>query len=529
MADGAVDTQLILKSHFIPGVQVPSFLLLMKPDNFATLLANPVPGTCLPGQQLMDVPGVLHIPEMGTVRITSPTAGASLAYDARRKKGTAYVKVEFPAATASQGSVEYVLNVVQIYPNLPGVASNPLYDAYRRNFLNLIQYNPRLKTLANNSASDCCGLCFYEYSELGLQAPPLAKGLTVLGLVRAAVERVLDGGLTYGQVGYSSTPAYPDAIRWSGTHDSLDNAPSILIAGCQYIEGTGDLAWAKTHFDRLAAMADQMLASDTTGDGLIKYAGSGNRGSLNKNERPANWWDNINFGYEDAYSNALAYRACRLMQEVATKLNRQPEADRFAAAAGKIKAAYYPTFYDPQTGVLAGWKSADGELHDYWFTFLNGMAISFGLVDDQQGNALMDAMFHKMDQMGFNRFDRGLPGNLIPILKSDYIPGSKRWGCPQLEDGSDTFQIYENGAATACHTYWTLHALYKLKRVSEARRIFYPMLKSYAAGSFSGRNPDGLTNDWSNWQGHGNGYEGFLADNYLALLAVKDDLAAGPR
>jgi len=32
--------------------------------------------------------------------------------------------------------------------------------------------------------------------------------------------------------------------------------------------------------------------------------------------------------------------------------------------------------------VLAGWKSADGRRHDYWFTFINGMAVAFGLVDD---------------------------------------------------------------------------------------------------------------------------------------------------
>ena len=142
----------------------------------------------------------------------------------------------------------------------------------------------------------------------------------------------------------------------------------------------------------------------------------------------------------------------------------------------------------------------------------------------------MDRMLHKMDEVGYNRFDLGLPGNLIPIRKEDYLPGDKRWGCPQLADGTDAFQIYENGGATACHTYWTIHALYQLKRVADARRIFYPMLKSYAAGSFQGQIPGShhLSNDWTDWKGHGNGYEGFLVDGYLALLAVKDDIDAGP-
>ena len=50
------------------------------------------------------------------------------------------------------------------------------------------------------------------------------------------------------------------------------------------------------------------------------------------------------------------------------------------------------TFYNPETGVLAGWKSADGQLHDYYFTFVNGIAISYDLIEQQQAHAIMDAI-----------------------------------------------------------------------------------------------------------------------------------------
>ncbi len=39
---------------------------------------------------------------------------------------------------------------------------------------------------------------------------------------------------------------------------------------------------------------------------------------------------------------------------------------------------------------------------------------------------------------------------------------------------------------------------------------------------FSGRAPNGLTYDWMDWKGGAHGYEGFLVDNYYALLAVLD-------
>ena len=50
-----------------------------------------------------------------------------------------------------------------------------------------------------------------------------------------------------------------------------------------------------------------------------------------------------------------------------------------------LKAVYYPTFYDPATGVLAGWKSADSKLYDYYFLFVSGAAVTYGLVSNQQG------------------------------------------------------------------------------------------------------------------------------------------------
>jgi glycogen debranching enzyme len=342
-----------------------------------------------------------------------------------------------------------------------------------------------------------------------------------------SLDRVLDGGLTYGQVGYGKSAATPDAAAWAGTNNSLDTLPSFLIAGCEYIQGSKDEDWAKRRFDRLVRMGRQMLAEDRDGNGLIEYALSGNSGSWPSSGRPANWWDTIGFGHEDAYANALAFRACSLMGEVAQSLGRKSEAEEFTAAARQIKSSYYRTFFNSQTGLLAGWKSADGKLHDYAFTFVNGIAISFGLIEEKEANAIMDRLMKKMAEVGYARFDLGLPGSLVPVRREDYTDGRRRFGGSTNEDGSDGFQIYENGGATPCHAYWTVKALYRLGRVAEARRIYYPMLKSFAEGSFQGFCADGLSKDWRSWSGDCHGYEGFLSDGYLALLAVEDDLAAG--
>jgi hypothetical protein len=516
--------RITLHSNFIPGTEVPSFLLLIdQKKNHATLL-----GRLVSGKLKVSVPCVLHLPDHGTFRISSSAAETAVAYDARRRQPENYVRIAFPPATQAQGTVDYSLEAALIYPNLPGLADNPLYDGYRRNFLNLIQLHPRLRTLANNSSSDACGFCFWEYAELAAQAPPLADGLTVNDLLRLSLDRVLDGGLTYGQVGYRSTPEFPEVATWSPKVDSLDTLPSLLIAACRYVESSGDKPWAEAHFSQLNDLGRRMLAEDRDGNGLIEYPFSGNSGSWQPGERPANWWDTIGFGHEDAYANALAYRACQLMGKLARELSRPAAAADFLAAARKIRAVYVPTFYDAKTGVLAGWKSADGELHDYWFTFVNGLAISFGLVDTQRANAIMDRLLEKMATAGYSNFGFGLPGNLIPVRREDYTDLRRRYGGPQQEDGSDSFQIYENGGATHCHAYWTIKALYQLGRVDDARKIFYPMLKSFAGGDFQGFDTNGLSKDWRDWQGKCHGYEGYLSDGYLTLLAVEEDLNSEP-
>lgn len=516
------DAAIVLRSRFSDGeTPAPFVLSIDQRKNHATVLG-------LPGDHSgsIKLPALLHLPDCGTLRITGE-GSACLDVDARRRQPEFFVRAAFPPATRDQPVVTYRLEVTLVHPPLLEHGKNALYAGYRRNFLNLIQWNPRMRTLANNSSSDACGFCFWQYAELARRCPPLASGLTVLDLVRVSLERILQGGLTYGQAGYSRSVENPEAAPWAPPFDSLDTLPSLLIAASHYLLGSGDVAWANRWLDRLIAMAREMLAQDTTGNGLIKYRLSGNAGSWTGATRPANWWDTIGFGHEDAYSNALAYRACRLLAEVVARWRGAAAAAEFSAAAERIRASYYEAFYESASGLLAGWRSADGQRHDYGFTFVNGMAVAFGLVDSATGHRLMDALLAVLSAVGYDRFDLGLPGNLRPIRREDYTDLRRRYGGPDREDGLDAFQIYENGGATHCHAYWTVKALYRLGRTDEARKIFYPILRSFAAGTFQGFGPNGLSRDWCDWSGVCHGYEGFLSDGYLALLAVEDDLATG--
>jgi hypothetical protein len=268
-----------------------------------------------------------------------------------------------------------------------------------------------------------------------------------------------------------------------------------------------------------------MLATDTNDDGLIKYPVSGNSNTWPDGRpplRPSNWWDTIGFGYEDAYANALAYRALVGMEQISKQTGHRDDEARYRAAAKKLKAVYFKTFYDPATGVLAGWRSADGQLHDYYFLWLNGIAIHYGLVPTDKANDIMDRLLAKMQEVGYTNFALGLPGNLIPVARKDYAHHEVRYGGGTNEDGSDGFQIYENGGATACFAYFTLAALYDLGRIQDGDRILFPMLDAFAKGDYQGFGSNHMSNDWKTWNGEPHGYEGLLNDNYYTLLAVMD-------
>ena len=139
-------------------------------------------------------------------------------------------------------------------------------------------------------------------------------------------------------------------------------------------------------------------------------------------------------------------------------------------------------FYNPATGVLAGWRSADGKLHDYYFLFVNGVAIVYGLVPPDKANRIMDRLLAKMKEVGYTHFEYGLPGNLVPVRREDYAHHILSSGGGVKEDGSDGFQIYQNGGATASFAYFTLQALYQLGRREEADAILFPLLAGFEKG-----------------------------------------------
>ena len=226
--------QIHLRSRFSAGSPPPPLALNFNPHlNHATLLG------LINEDGSVRLPALLHLPDLGTFRVTS-SAGLALGYDALRyahrdQQANDYVRITFPAATANQRQVDYDLEVVAIYPQIPGIKGDPRFDGFRRDWLNIFQLNPRERVLANHAASDPVAFTIFEYSSMAVHTPPLAPGLTALDMVRQTLDRYLGGMKGYGMQGYGGGTRY----------DFCDTYPSLLMAASDYVTGSKDHAWLR--------------------------------------------------------------------------------------------------------------------------------------------------------------------------------------------------------------------------------------------------------------------------------------------
>jgi hypothetical protein len=468
-----------------------------------------------------EIPLVISAPDFGQMLLTISPPGLALGrLEGSRTKKTVNLTLCLPGIFAGG---KYTLTFVPVkLPPPEGLRDESLWRLARRGWFNAFQpssqwggqerpFSAPPGILANNVISDPCSFSLIFYADHMLWTPSVAKGVSVAQLVRRGCEFWLDKRThTDGEV-----VGYWDYVNF------LDANTGPVIVSWDYVEATGDLTWLEKVISRLEFVADYLARRDQDHDGLVEATQSGNANTLFQPDRSCNWFDAVNHGHKDAYSNALIYRAWRCLTDLEAKLHRTNQVLQYRRLAGRLKAAYLPTLYNPATGWIADWRSEDGKLHDYASPVANGMAVEYGLVAPNLGRRILSRLWAKMRAVGFHRFDLGLPPTLVPIRRSDYLQPDG-FGCPRREDGSDTFQQYENGGITAGQILHFLAAHYVVGEGEQADRVLQAMLTRLQRGGFQ----NGVQNspykgiDWTTWDGRPCGYEGFLADVYYFLQAV---------
>ncbi len=314
--------------------------------------------------------------------------------------------------------------------------------------------------LANNVVSDPVSCLMHVWADQVLLTPSFDERAYLTDLVR----RTIDWWIDHRTKENGEVYAYWDHA------DMLDANCSPLIASWDYVESSNSRAWLAKRIGKLEFLADYLLKRDLDGDGLIESTHSGNSGTLIEPMRAGSAYDTINAGYKDAYSNILAYRAFRCMADLEKQLNRPEKSAVYAKQAEKLKAAFGPLFFNPKTGWLAWWKSEDGKMHDLSAPMITSLAIEYGLVPPEQGRAMLNKLWAKIESVGFKRFDLGVPFTLAPVPRGDYLIGLEGAGVPKREDGSDTFGQYLNGGCLVNDAIHFITALYICGETEKAKK-----------------------------------------------------------
>ena len=367
-------------------------------------------------------------------------------------------------------------------------------DGIQRHWATIFScFRPEFRGFGNNSVSTNAHVSQAAPLELVTVTHAPADGPRPVDLGRYTIETaLLDGG------GY-------------GYHRNLylDSDPILLCAAGRLHQAEPDLPWLSRITPGLHKAIGRMLGNLSEKGLVISKDLSGNSGSFRWS---TNIMDVIGFGHLDAYVNAISYRAFRNAVALFAYLGETGLSQQCAQVALGIKAAYAAEFLNPETGWLAGWRSQDGQLHDYGFTYINGAAIAFGLLEaDTAHQALINLEKHR-HKIGAGSSVWGIPCNLIPFDPADHI-------LPQIMYSTQpTFETYSDGSFCAWPATYYIRALSLYGLKENSLKIADEMEKGYAAGYFNGG--VGTGREFRSWEGLANGYEGTLIVCFSPLYSI---------
>jgi hypothetical protein len=302
-----------------------------------------------------------------------------------------------------------------------------------------------------------------------------------------------------------------------GYHRTLytDSDPKLICGAGRVHQTKPDRTWLKRIEPGLRESVDRMISSVGEEGLLICKDLSGNSGS---HRWSTNELDVVGFGHICGLTNAWAYRAFRNAAAMLMDLKNTDLASRCRGFADGIRRNYARRLLNPETGWLGGWRSRDGKLHDYAFTWVNGPAIAFGLLDAGAARTALEGLERLRHQVGAGSARMGIPFNLLPIHPDDHmLPKIASWG--ELQP---TFEFYTDGAMNGWSPTYYLRALSIYGVKDAARQLACELADGYAWGMFNGGEGSGV--EWKTWAGLPTGYEGTQIACFGSLYSIAIEL-----
>ena len=173
---------------------------------------------------------------------------------------------------------------------------------------------------------------------------------------------------------------------------------------------------------------DWLIARDTDNDGLVEMM---NESHLQR--QSSDWLDVVYAAHENAFVNALLYRALTLWSECEAVLGDSQKAADYAAKAEKLRASFIKPiaeggFWNPEKNWFAYWRNKDGSIRgDNGVTPVSFAAIAYGLATSEQTQLTLDNFEERMIEEALFHW---------PLCFLPY---------PPKENRDEVFPRYENG------------------------------------------------------------------------------------
>ncbi len=354
-------------------------------------------------------------------------------------------------------------------------------------------FRPEYRGFSNNSASVNCHLSQGPPLEIAAHTKRPKNGPDPLVLGRFTIgQALLDGG-GYGYF----------------RNLYLDSDPVLVSAAGRLHQAESDLKWLRSVEAGLIEAVERM-GGMMGKEGLVVCKDlSGNSGTYRWS---TNSMDVVGFGHIDGYVNAWCYRAFRNAAALFAALGRGERAARCKEWAERIRESYAGQLLNPETGWVAGWRSRDGELHDYAFMWVNGVALAYGLLDPPQAKTALRALEKLREEAGPPTARMGIPCNLLPIREDDQT-------LPKILGLAEpTFEKYTDGSLSGWPATYYLRALSIYGLRDRSRKLAGEMDEGYAAGIFNGGMGEG--HEFRSWEGMPTGYEGTLIGCFGPVYAI---------
>ncbi|RPH35711.1 hypothetical protein EHM92_05715, partial [bacterium] len=201
---------------------------------------------------------------------------------------------------------------------------------------------------------------------------------------------IMPDGRVKSRWAYTCEDAMPATCDSLGFYEAqwgylLDSNPDYVTNVAELFDFTGDRAWLQGQKTACEKALDYLLRRDFDGDGLVEMMTDDHRAA-----KGSDWIDVIWAAHENAFINAKLYYALTLWSDIEQLLGDQPRADSYRAKASLLKAAYNRStddggFWSPSHKWYVHWRDKDNSIHgDNLVTFVNFMAIAYGICDDQE-------------------------------------------------------------------------------------------------------------------------------------------------